>query len=132
VTTLSLDGKTGLLTDMDSASALPSDSKFVPGAPRGAVGVAGAPPRRYQQRHLASTFTSRRTASSSTPPSAPAAHPVWLQLDSATGKLTYLGSTPTEKQPRAPHRSRGRFMGRLPARSRTPSPGTRSTHRAVL
>ena len=45
VTTLSLDEKTGLLTEVSSASALPADSKLVPGAPRGAV----APDRR---RHL--------------------------------------------------------------------------------
>src|SRR6187399_451907 len=35
VTTLALDGKTGLLTEVSSASVLPSDSKLVPGGPRG-------------------------------------------------------------------------------------------------
>src|SRR5712691_9493164 len=35
VTTLSLDPKTGLLTEVSSASALPPDSKLQPGAPRG-------------------------------------------------------------------------------------------------
>src|SRR6266436_3032791 len=34
VTTLSLDAKTGLLTEVSSASALPPDSKLQPGAPR--------------------------------------------------------------------------------------------------
>jgi 6-phosphogluconolactonase len=45
VTTLSLDEKTGLLTEVSSAWALPADSKLVPGAPRGAVGVPGQAPR---------------------------------------------------------------------------------------
>ena len=35
VTTLSLDAATGLLTEVSSASALPADTKLVPGAPRG-------------------------------------------------------------------------------------------------
>ncbi len=38
VTTLSLDGKTGLLTEVSSASALPPDSRLQPGAPRGRFG----------------------------------------------------------------------------------------------
>src|SRR5712672_882187 len=45
VTTLSLDAKTGVLTEVSTSSALPPDSKLVPGAPRGAVGVPGAAPR---------------------------------------------------------------------------------------
>src|SRR5438128_1524828 len=45
VTTLSLDATTGLLTEVSSASALPADSKLVPGAPRGAVGAPGQAPR---------------------------------------------------------------------------------------
>src|SRR5947207_4666104 len=100
VTTLALDSKTGLLTEMDSVSALPSDSKLVPGAPRGAVGVAGAPPRHTSNdiwasdRHLTPNgkflYTAERTSSSIG----------GFSVDSATGKLTYLGSTPTEKQPR--------------------------------
>src|SRR5256886_8697075 len=44
VTTLSLDASTGLLTEVGSVSALPADSKLVPGAPRGAVGPPGGPP----------------------------------------------------------------------------------------
>ena len=38
VTTLSLDAKTGLLTEVSSASALPADTKLVPGAPRPSPG----------------------------------------------------------------------------------------------
>src|ERR1700704_3080544 len=46
VTTLSLEGKTGLLTEVSSASALPPDSKLQPGAPRGGIGAPGGPPPR--------------------------------------------------------------------------------------
>src|SRR5215212_5033529 len=45
VTTLSLDANTGSLKELDSASALPADTKLGPGAPRGAVGVPGQAPR---------------------------------------------------------------------------------------
>jgi len=38
VTTLSLDAKTGLLTEVSSASALPADTKLIPGAPRPSPG----------------------------------------------------------------------------------------------
>jgi 6-phosphogluconolactonase len=46
VTTFSIDGKTGLLTEVSSASGLPPDTKLGPGAPRGAVGAPGGPPPR--------------------------------------------------------------------------------------
>jgi 6-phosphogluconolactonase len=100
VTTLSLDGKTGVLTEMDSVSALPSDSKLVPGAPRGGVAVPGVPPRDTSNDIWASDlhltpngkylYAAERTSSSIG----------GFSVDSATGKLTYVGSTPTEKQPR--------------------------------
>ncbi len=100
VTTLTLDGTTGLLTEVGSASALPPDSKLVPGAPRGAVGVAGAPPRDTSNDIWASDlhltpngkflYAAERTSSTIG----------GFSVDSSTGKLTYLGSTPTEKQPR--------------------------------
>jgi 6-phosphogluconolactonase len=100
VTTLSLDANTGLLTQVDTVSALPPDSKLVPGAPRGAVGVPGAPERDRSHDVWASDlhvtpdgrflYAAERTSSSIGA----------LRVDPATGKLTYLGSTPTEKQPR--------------------------------
>ena len=100
VTTLALDGKTGLLTEASSASALPPDSKLVPGAPRGAVGAPGAPPRDTSNDIWASDlhvtpngkflYAAERTSSSLGA----------FSVDAATGKLSYLGSTPTEKQPR--------------------------------
>ena len=101
VTTLSLDAKTGLLTEVSSASILPADSKLVPGAPRGAVGAPGGPPPRNTDNdiwasdlHLTPNgqflYAAERTSSSLGA----------FSVDSATGKLTYLSSTPTEKQPR--------------------------------
>src|SRR5262245_19961735 len=100
VTTLSLDPKSGLLTEVSSASALPPDTKLVPGAPRGAVGSPGAPPRNTDNDiwgsdlHLTPNgkflYAAERTSSSIGA----------FSVDGATGKLTYLGSTPTEKQPR--------------------------------
>jgi len=100
VTTLALDGKTGLLTEVSSASALPPDSKLVPGAPRGAVGAPGAPVRNTDNDIWASDlhltpngrflYAAERTTSTIGA----------FSVDGATGKLTYLGSTPTEKQPR--------------------------------
>jgi 6-phosphogluconolactonase len=101
VTTLSLDAKTGLLTEVSSASALPAGTKLVPGAPRGAVGAPGGPPPRNTDNdiwasdlHLTPNgrflYAAERTSSSLGA----------FSVDSATGKLTYLSSTPTEKQPR--------------------------------
>jgi 6-phosphogluconolactonase len=101
VTTLSLDAKTGLLTEMSVASALPPDSKLVPGAPRGGVGAPGGPPPRDTSNdiwaadlHLTPDgkflYATERTHSTMAA----------FGVDSATGKLSYLGATPTEKQPR--------------------------------
>jgi 6-phosphogluconolactonase len=100
VTTLSLDAKTGLLTEVSSASALPPDSKLVPGAPRGAVGVPGVAPRNTDNDiwaadlHLTPDekflYASERTSSTLAA----------FSVDASSGKLTYLSSTPTEKQPR--------------------------------
>ena len=100
VTTLSLDASTGVLTEVSSASALPSDTKLEPGAPRGAVGAPGQAPRDSSNDIWASDlhvtpdgkflYAAERTSSSIGA----------FRVDSATGKLTYLSSTPTEKQPR--------------------------------
>ena len=100
VTTLSLDANTGVLTEVSSASALPPDSKLVPGAPRGAVGAPGQAPRDVSNDIWASDlhvtpdgkflYAAERTSSSIGA----------FSVDAATGKLTYLSSTPTEKQPR--------------------------------
>ena len=99
VTTLSLDAGTGLLTEVGSASALPADTKLAPGAPRGAV-APGQAPRDTSNDIWASDlhvtpdgkflYAAERTSSSIGA----------FSVDSAIGKLTYLSSTPTEKQPR--------------------------------
>ncbi len=99
VTTLSLDPKTGLLTEVSTTSALPPDTKLVPGAPRGAVGARGQPRNTDNDiwaadLHLTPNgrflYASERTSSTIGA----------FGVDGATGKLSYLGSTPTEKQPR--------------------------------
>ncbi len=101
VTTFSLNGDSGLLTEVSSASGVPSESKLVPGAPRGAVGAPGGPPPRNTDNdvwaadlHLTPNgkflYMTERTSSSLTT----------FGVDGASGKLSYLGNTPTEKQPR--------------------------------
>lgn len=111
VTTLSLDAKTGLLTEVASVSALPADTKLGPGAPRGAVGAPGQAPRDTSNDIWASDlhvtpdgkflYAAERTSSSIGA----------FSVDTATGKLTYLASTPTEKQPRGFRIDpRGRYM----------------------
>ncbi len=100
VTTLSLDASTGTLKELDSASALPADTKLGPGMPRGAVGVPGVAPRDTSNDIWASDlhltpngrflYAAERTSSTLAA----------FRVDGASGKLTYLGSTPTEKQPR--------------------------------
>lgn len=101
VTTFALDGNTGLISEISSASGLPADTKLVPGAPRVSVGAANAAPPRNRDRdiwaadiHLTPDgrflYISERTGST-------------LGAFSAnvrTGNLTYLASTPTETQPR--------------------------------
>jgi 6-phosphogluconolactonase len=101
VTTFSLDGKTGLLTELGSASGLPPDSKLGPGAPRGAVGGPNAPPPRNTDNDIWAAdihmtpngrflYISERTSNTLGA----------FSVDAASGKLTYLGSASTEKQPR--------------------------------
>jgi len=95
VTTLALDGRTGLMSEASSASALPSDTKLVPGAPRGSI-----PGRNLDNDIWAADvhmspdgkfiYASERTSSTIGA----------FAVDAATGKLTFLSSTPTEKQPR--------------------------------
>ena len=99
VTTLSLDQKTGLLTEVSEASALPPDSTLVPGAPRGPAGI-GQTPRDVSNDIWASDlhltpdgqflYAAERTTSTIGA----------FSVDRVSGKLTYFASTPTEKQPR--------------------------------
>jgi 6-phosphogluconolactonase len=101
VTSFALDGKTGLLAEVSAASGLPPDTKLVTGAPRGAVGGPNAPPPRNTDNdiwaadiHLTPNgrflYISERTSSTLGA----------LSVDGASGKLSYLSSTPTEPQPR--------------------------------
>jgi len=99
VTTLSLDQKTGLLSEVSQASILPPDSKLKPGVPRAPAGE-GETPRDVSNDIWASDlhltpdgkflYAAERTSSTLGT----------FSVDAATGKLTYLASTPTEKQPR--------------------------------
>jgi len=112
VTTFSIDGKTGLLTEVSTATGLPPDTKLGPGAPRGAVGAPGGPPPRSTDNdiwaadiHMAPNgkflYISERTSNTI----------ATFGVDGASGKLTYLSSTPTEKQPRGFNIDpKGRFM----------------------
>ena len=100
VTTLALDQKTGQLTQVSEASALPADSKLQPGAPRVPAGTGGGPARDVSNDIWASDlhltpdgkflYAAERTGSSIGA----------FRVDAATGKLTFLSSTPVEKQPR--------------------------------
>ena len=103
VSTLSLDAKTGLLTPVSDASALAPGSKLVPGAPRGAISGPGAvapPPRDVSNDIWASDlhltpngkflYALERTGNQIG----------GMSVEAKTGKLTYLSTTPTEKQPR--------------------------------
>jgi 6-phosphogluconolactonase len=102
VTTLSLDPNAGTLKELDSVSVLPPDTKLVPGVPRGAVGTPGAnqAPRNTANDIWASDlhltpngrllYAAERTSSTLGA----------FRVDTASGKLTYLGNTSTEKQPR--------------------------------
>jgi len=100
VTTLALDATAGALKEVDSASALPPDTKLGPGMPRGAVGVPGQAPRNTANDIWASDlhltpngrflYAAERTSSTLG----------GFRVDAASGKLAYVGSTPTEKQPR--------------------------------
>jgi 6-phosphogluconolactonase len=106
VTTFAIDGKTGLLTEVSTATGLPADSRLGPGAPR-----VGAPTRSLDNDiwaadvHLTPDgrflYISERTSSTIGA----------FGVDGATGKLTFLSSTPTEKQPRGfAIDPKGRFM----------------------
>jgi len=100
VTTFAIDGKTGLLTQVSSVSGVPPDSKLGPGAVRGAPVPPGGQPRNTDNDiwaadlHLTPNgkflYVSERTNDTLST----------FGVDGATGKLTYLSSTTTERQPR--------------------------------
>jgi 6-phosphogluconolactonase len=94
VTTLALDAKTGLLSEVGSTSALPPESKLQPGAPRPSPGRNVDNDIWASDLHLSRNgrflYAAERTSSTLNT----------LSVDGATGRLAYLTSTPTEKQPR--------------------------------
>jgi 6-phosphogluconolactonase len=94
VTTLALDLQTGLLRELDSVSTLPPDSKLRPGAPRPTPGRDVANDIWASDLHLTPggrfLYAAERTSSTIGA----------LAVDSASGRLRYVGSTATEKQPR--------------------------------
>ena len=94
VTTLALDAKSGLLSEVSSTSALAPDNKLQPGAPRPSPGRNVDNDIWASDLHLTPNgrflYAAERTSSTINA----------LSVDGATGKLTYVGSTPTEKQPR--------------------------------
>jgi 6-phosphogluconolactonase len=102
ITTLSLDPNLGTLNELDSVSVLPPDTKLVPGVPRGAVGTPGANQAARNtdndiwasDLHLTPNgrflYAAERTSSTLG----------GFRVEPASGKLTYVGSTATEKQPR--------------------------------
>jgi 6-phosphogluconolactonase len=94
VTTLALDAKTGLLSEVGSTSMLPPESKLQPGAPRPSPGRNVDNDIWASDLHLSRDerflYAAERTSSTINV----------LRVDKETGKLTYIGSTPTEKQPR--------------------------------
>jgi 6-phosphogluconolactonase len=115
VTTFALDTATGLLTELDSASGLPPDTKLVPGTVRGsqpgrntdndiwAADVHRTPDGRF-------LYLSERTTSTL----------AQFNVNAATGTLTYVGSTPTEKQPRGfAIEPRGKFLVACGEKSQT-------------
>jgi 6-phosphogluconolactonase len=95
VTTFAIDGKTGLLTEVSTTTGLPPDTKLVAGAPRPTPGrntdndiwaadIHVTPDGKFM-------YISERTGSTIAA----------LRVDGASGKLTYLSSTSTERQPRS-------------------------------
>jgi len=105
VTTLALDAKTGALSEVSSTSILPPDVKLQPGAPRPTPGRNVDNDIWASDLHLTPDdhflYAAERTSSTINT----------LRVDSGTGKLTYIGSTPTEKQPRGFALSpNGRYM----------------------
>jgi 6-phosphogluconolactonase len=94
VSTLALNAGNGTLSEIGSVSALPADTKLVAGAPRPTPGRNVDNDIWASDLHLTPNgrflYAAERTSSSIGA----------FSVDGASGKLTFLGSTPTEKQPR--------------------------------
>jgi 6-phosphogluconolactonase len=93
VSTFALED-TGTLQEISSTSALPPESKLRPGAPRPQPGRDVANDIWASDIHLTPDgrflYAAERTGSTLGA----------FRVDTASGRLAYLGATPTEKQPR--------------------------------
>jgi 6-phosphogluconolactonase len=94
VSTLALDTKTGTLNETSSAAALPAEVTLHPGVPRPQQGRDVSNDIWASDIHVTPNgrfvYAAERTSSSIGA----------FRVDPATGALTFLGSTSTEKQPR--------------------------------
>jgi 6-phosphogluconolactonase len=92
VSTLSLEN--GILKEIDSASALPKDTKLVNGMPRPQQGRDVSNDIWASDLHLTPNgrflYAAERTSSTINA----------FSVNTANGMVSYIGSTPTEKQPR--------------------------------
>lgn len=92
VSTLALEN--GILKDVAAVSVLPPDSRLTPGMPRPQPGRDVSNDIWASDLHVTPdgrfVYAAERTSSTLNV----------LAADAATGRLTYAGSTPTEKQPR--------------------------------
>jgi 6-phosphogluconolactonase len=106
VTTLAIDGKTGLLSEVSAVSGLPPDTKLGPGLPRGSVAGRNMDNDIWAaDLHLTPNgkflYVSERTSNTISA----------FGVDGATGKLTYLSNSATERQPRGFNIDpKGRYM----------------------
>jgi 6-phosphogluconolactonase len=101
ITTLALDPKSGLLSEVSAVSMLPADSKLVAGIARLPQGEPPGPPHDASNDICASDlhltpngkflYAAERTSSTIST----------FSVDGKTGKLTRLAGTPTEKWPRS-------------------------------
>ena len=93
-TITTLANENGLLKEVSSVSALPPESKLGPGMPRPQQGRDVSNDIWASDLHVTPNgrflYAAERTSSTLN----------GFSVDPASGKLTYLGSTPTEKQPR--------------------------------
>jgi len=109
VNAYAFDNQTGLLSEIQSISAVPRDSKLPPGLPGVGIGPSAASVEREEIKcadiHITPDgqflYASERTTSTLAA----------FAVDSATGKLRYINSFETEKQPRGFHIDpRGNFL----------------------
>jgi len=93
-TVSTLSHENGVLKEIGTASALPPDTRLVPGMPRPQQGRDVSNDIWASDLHLTPDgrflYAAERTSSSIG----------GFSVDAASGKLTFLGSTPVEKQPR--------------------------------